>query len=178
MAETAQTEGGIDQAFLEDFLPRWEEAWNSHQPERVVELMTDDVVYDDSASPTTMRGHADVRAFLEGIWRAFPDSEFERTEGPLLQTGAPKAAFFWRGNGTHTGPLDPPGFAPTGKRIEFDGVDCLEFREGRVSRLRVIYDVMDLARQIGTMPQAGSRAEKVMAAAQRLTVQARAKLSR
>jgi steroid delta-isomerase-like uncharacterized protein len=178
MAEVSQEQTGIDQAFVEDFLPRWDAAWKSRQPERVLELMTEDIVYDDSAWPTTMRGHGDVRAFLESTWRALSDLEFEMTDGPFLHPGEPKAAFYWRGTGTNTGPIDPPGFAPTGKRIEFEGVDVQEYRDGRICRLRIVFDMMDVARQLGTLPQAGSRAEKVAATAQRLGIQARSRLKR
>lgn len=176
MAEVAQEHGGVDQAFVEEFLPRWAEAWNSHQPERLLGLMTEDIVYDDSAWPTTMRGHGDVGAFLEHAWRAFPDLEFEMTDGPFLAVGAPKAAFYWRGSGTQTGPIDPPGFAPTGKRIEFEGADFHEYRDGRVCRLRIVFDMMDVGRQLGTLPQAGSRTEKIAAAAHRLGMQARSRV--
>jgi steroid delta-isomerase-like uncharacterized protein len=178
MAEVAQGQSGVDEAFVRDFLPRWLAAWKSHQPERLFELMTEDIVYDDSAWPTMMRGYADVRVFVNSVWRAFPDLEFEMTDGPYLHPGAEKAAFLWRGTGTHTGPLDPPGFAPTGKRIELEGVDFHEYREGKVSRLNVVFDMMDVARQLGTLPRAGSRAEKAMATAQRLAVQARSRLRR
>ena len=178
MAEVEQAQGGVDQEFMDDFLPRWEAAWNSHQPERLLELMTEDVVYDDSAWTATMRGHADVRPFLESIWRAVPDLHFEMTEGPFLHPAAPKAAAFWRGTGTHTGPLDPPGFAPTGKRIEFEGADLHVYRDGRICRLNIVFDMMDVARQLGALPRAGSRVEKVVAAAQRLGVQARSRLRR
>ena len=51
---------------------------------------------------------------------------FELLEGPYT-LGENKAAFRWRGTGTLTGPLDPPGFAPTGKRL---GV-----RRGRLPRV-------------------------------------------
>jgi hypothetical protein len=34
-------------------MDRWIAAWNSYQPERVLELMTDDIVYDDSGWPQT-----------------------------------------------------------------------------------------------------------------------------
>ena len=178
MAEVAQGQSGVDEAFVRDFLPRWLAAWKSHQPERLFELMTEDIVYDDSAWPTMMRGYADVRVFVNSVWRAFPDLEFEMTDGPYLHPGAARAAFLWRGTGTHTGPLDPPGFAPTGKRIELEGVDFQEYREGKVSRLNVVFDMMDVARQLGTLPRAGSRAEKAMATAQRLAVQARSRLRR
>jgi steroid delta-isomerase-like uncharacterized protein len=163
----------LDRQWVDDFAHRWEDAWNSHQPDRLLGLMAEDIVYDDSAWPTTMVGHADVRAFLDSSWRAFPDLRFEMLDGPFLAPGEPKASFWWRGTGTFTGPLDPPGFAPTGDRIEFEGADFHEYRDGRVARLRIVFDMLDVARQLGTMPKPGTRVEQVAAAAQRLGVKVR-----
>jgi steroid delta-isomerase-like uncharacterized protein len=168
----------VDRAFLDDFVPRWEAAWNSHQADRVLELMTEDIVYDDSAWPRTMHGHAEVREFIESAWRAMPDLEFHAIDGPFLMEGAPKAAFYWRGTGTFTGPLDPPGLAPTGARVAFEGCDIHEYRDGRVARLRIVFDQLDVSRQVGMMPAPGSRVEKAAAAAQRLGVRARRRLRR
>jgi steroid delta-isomerase-like uncharacterized protein len=179
MAETGATQAEeLDQAWVEDFTRRWEEAWNSHEHSRLLELMTDDIVYDDSAWPTTMRGHGEVRTFLDSVWRAFPDLRFELLEGPYIVPGQPKAAFYWRGSGSHTGPLEPPGFAPTAKRVEFEGVDFHEYRDGRVCRLRIVFDMMDIGRQIGTLPTAGSPVEKAAAAAQRLGMKLRDRMRR
>jgi steroid delta-isomerase-like uncharacterized protein len=179
MAQTGATQRQeLDQDWVEAFAKRWEAAWNSHEPDRLLELMTDDIVYDDSAWPTTMRGHSDVRTFLDHAWRAFPDLRFEMADGPYIVSGQPKAAFYWKGNGTHSGPIDPPGFAPTGKRIEFEGADFHEYRDGLVCRLRIVFDMMDVARQIGTLPKAGSPIEKAGAAAQRLGMKLREQLRR
>ena len=179
MAQTETTqEQQLDRGWVEEFVKRWEDAWNSHEPDRVLELMTEDIVYDDSAWPTTMRGHGDVRQFLEFAWRAFPDLRFESAGGPFIAFGEPKAAFQWAASATHTGPIDPPGFAPTGKRIEFDGADFHEYRDGRVCRLRIVLDMMDLGRQLGTLPKAGSPMEKAGAAAQRLAMKVREQLDR
>jgi hypothetical protein len=41
-------------------------------------------------------------------------------------------------------------------------------RDGRIARYRAIYDMNDLARQLGIAPAPGSRGEKMMAALQRL----------
>ena len=57
----------------DEFVQRWLTAWNSHEPERVLELMTDDILFDDSARSQTMRGPTEVREFLALLWRAFPD---------------------------------------------------------------------------------------------------------
>jgi steroid delta-isomerase-like uncharacterized protein len=179
VAETSvQPATGIDLDFLAGFAPRWEGAWNSHQPERLLELMTEDIVYDDSAWPTTMRGPAQVREFLDSAWGAMPDLEFEMVEGPFLHASEPVATFRWKGSGTFSGPLEPPGFAPTGARVEFEGFDLHEYRDGRVCRLRIVFDMLDVSRRLGLMPQHGSRAEKAGAAAQRLAMQVKTRIER
>jgi steroid delta-isomerase-like uncharacterized protein len=163
----------LELAWLEEFAGRWGEGWNSHDPERLLALMTEDIVYEDSAWPTTMHGHADVRSFLDSVWTAMPDLRFEFTDGPFIKPGAPAAAFYWRGTGRFTGPLDPPGFAPTGKPLEFFGADFHEYRDGRVARLRIVFDNMDVARKLGLLPQPGSRADRAGAGAQRLAMRMR-----
>jgi steroid delta-isomerase-like uncharacterized protein len=179
MAETSvEPTAGVDMEFVAGFAERWEAAWNSHQAERVLELMTEDIVYDDSAWPTTMRGHGDVREFLASIWRGMPDLEFEMVEGPFLHPDEPVATTYWKGTGTFTGPLEPPGFAPTGARLEIDGFDLQEYRDGRVCRLRIVTDMMEASRQLGLMPAQGSRVEKAGAAAQRLGVKVRDRMRR
>jgi predicted ester cyclase len=114
-----------------------------------------------------MHGHGDVREFIEATWRATPDMTFELIAGPYVIPGEPRAAFHWRGYGTHTGVLDPPGFAPTGRRWEVDGVDFHEYRDGGLCKLRIAFDMMSASRQLGLMPAAGSRAEGALALAQR-----------
>jgi steroid delta-isomerase-like uncharacterized protein len=165
-AETA-SEATPSIEWIRDFTPRWLEAWNSHEPDRLLALMSEDIEYRDDSWPKTMRGHADVREFLEAIWRAMPDMTFELLSGPYVIPGEPRAAFHWRGWGTHTGVLEPPGFAPTGRRWELDGVDFHEYRDGRVCKLRIAFDMLSASRQLGLMPAAGGRAERALVMAQR-----------
>src|SRR6185436_8360477 len=179
MTQTGATQREeLDREWLDDFTQSWEAAGNSHEPERLLELITEDIVYDDSAWPRPMRGHADVREFLEFTWRAFPDLSFDMSDGPYIAPGQPKAAFHWTGRGTHSGPIDPPGFAQTGKQVEFEGADFHEYRDGRVCRLRIVFDMMGVTRQLGLLPKPGSPVEKAGAAAQRLGVKVQARLSR
>jgi steroid delta-isomerase-like uncharacterized protein len=156
-------EQAIDPAWLAGFAQSWLEAWNSHEPDTLLALMTDDIVYDDSAWPTTMRGHDDVREFLDHTWRAMPDLRFALRQGPFMHPTEPKAAFWWDGYATHTGPLDPPGLNPTGKAIEFDGADFHEYRDGKVARLRIVFDMAGAMRQLGVLPPAGGRQERMLA---------------
>jgi len=61
--------------------------------------------------------------------------------------------------------LEPPGFAPTGRRWELDGGDFYEYRDGRVCKVRSPYDVLSASRQLGLLPAAGGRAERAFAIA-------------
>ena len=164
---TVVSEVPISIDWVREFTLRWLEAWNSHEQDRLLALMTEDIEYRDDSWHKPMHGHADVREFLEATWRAIPDMTFEVLAGPYVIPGEPRAAFHWRGWGTHTGPLDPPGLAATGRSWELDGVDFHEYRDGRVSKLRVAFDMMSISRQLGLLPEAGSRGERALAMAQR-----------
>ena len=165
-AETT-SEATLSIEWIRDFATQWIDAWNSHEVDRVLALMSEDIEYRDDAWPKPMRGHADVREFLEASWRAFPDMTFELLGGPYVIPGEPRAAFHWRGWATHTGPLEPPGLTPTGRRWEIEGADFHEYRDGRVCKLRIAFDMLSVSRQLGLMPAAGGRAESALAMAQR-----------
>jgi hypothetical protein len=77
-------------------------------------------------------------------------------------------AWRWRMRGTLTGTLEPPGFAPTGRSMEIEGVDLWTMRDERIARYRAFYDMNEVARQLAIAPAAGSRAEQAIVAVQRL----------
>ena len=161
MPQTEASAPAVDTAFVQDFFPRWLDAWNSHDADRLLPLMTEDISYDDSAWPTTMHGHADVREFLRHTWTAFPDMRFDLKDGPFLHPGKPSATGTWTGSATHTGRIDPPGISPTGRHVTFEGFDLHEYRDGRVSRLWICFDMAAIARDLGVLPPIGSRAERL-----------------
>lgn len=90
VGQVASTDGhGLDLAFVQEFSERYLAAWNSHRPEQVLSLMTEDVVYDDAGWPGgEIRGHAALRAFLEANWQAIPDMKGTLEEGVLLDPEA------------------------------------------------------------------------------------------
>ena len=129
----------LDEQFAREFAERYLEAWNSHDAERIEPLVQD---------------------FMRATWVAFPDLRF--TSGPMwLDPHEDSMTWAWRIEGTHSGPLDPPGFAPTGRPIDLDGLDVWDFAERRIDRLRAYYDTAQVARQLGVMPAPGSLGERV-----------------
>jgi predicted ester cyclase len=101
---------------------------------------------------------------------AVPDLDPHRT------AGGDQVAWRRRMRGTNTGPIDPPGFAATGRAIEIEGVDLWTMRDGRVARYRAFYDFNALAVQLGLAPAPGSRLEQALVALQRVGAQAQKRL--
>src|ERR687885_1291322 len=153
---------------LDAFCARYLAAWNDHDADAMAELVTDDVVWEDPALPATAHGPAAVQDFMREAWVAFPDLRFDESDHPHRTASADQVAWRWRMRGTNTGPIDPPGFAPTGRAIEIDGVDLWTLRDGRIARYRAFYDFNAIAVQLGLAPAPGGRLEKAMAALQRL----------
>ena len=113
MAEThvdpAATE--VDPTFLESFSERFGAAWDLNQPERLVELMTEDIVYDDSAWTRTMAATATCASSSSSSGARCRISS-SRTRGTVSISGGAHGCVLLEGHGPFTGPLDPPGFAP------------------------------------------------------------------
>jgi steroid delta-isomerase-like uncharacterized protein len=162
----------LDRGFLDEFAHRWLEAWNRHDGDAVARLCTEDVEFTDPAIGTVY-GRAAVVKWVRACAQAFPDYRFEEPEPAYLASDRPKAIVPWRMIATNTGPLDPPGFAPTGKPMVLDGVDHWWFRGGLVARYRADYDLNGVLRQLGLVPAQGSRAEQGVIALQRLVMRVR-----
>jgi steroid delta-isomerase-like uncharacterized protein len=161
----AVPDGAVD---LRGFVDRYVAAWNGCDTAAIAALVTDDIVWADPAMPEPARGVPAVQQFMRDSFRAFPDLRFGEPSPPVLAVTGDLVLWGWHMEGTNRGPIDPPGFAPTGRAMHVEGVDQWTMRDGRIARYRAIYDMNDLARQLGIVPAPGSRGEKVMAALQRL----------
>lgn len=115
-----------------------------------------------------------MRTFLTSIWTTFPDLSFTLPAPPLLAVDGSRAAQMWNLSGTFLGP-EPSGFAATGKHVDQVGLDHFEFRDGLLCRYSAFYDVTSSGRQMGLVPERGSRAERVMAFMQRNSMRLRRK---
>ncbi len=179
MLEVTMTTGDteatpVDEVLVDNLIPRVVAAFNAHDADGFTAVMTEDVVFDHSAAPAPMHGRAEVSTFYRNMWKAFPDLTLELMDKPFFHLHAPRISFNWLAAGTHTGPLDPPGLAPTGKRVEFDVREIAEIRDGLASRIRLVVEMADAMRQLGVFPAPGSRGERAIAMMQRLQM----KLSR
>ncbi len=163
---------------LGDFLGRWEKAWNTHDPDELEALVTEDIVCEDPAMlGETAHGRSEFRAFIDLFFRAFPDVHLEGTGTLYPALEGTGMAVPWRLTGTFTGELafwgkrygaNPPTLAPTGRSIDIEGIDLYEFRDGLISHHTLIYDAYDFSQQIGLLPSRDLKVPAVMLLAQRL----------
>ena len=162
----------VGEAAASDILARWYEAWNAHAAEAISALMTDDVIYEDPAAPTpVMHGPAAVEQHARRAFAGIPDLHLEKLEEWTTPGGAVIASYF-RFSGTFASELTAPGLpplAPTGARLDLLGMDRSEIRNERLARHQIFWDIAELSRQLGALPERGSRGERVARHLQRLT---------
>ena len=179
MEGAAQVQAGITPERAREWARLFVDAWNSRDPEQLVALATEDVVWEDPfIVGGTLHGKAALRDWLTSLWRATPDLCFELLGEPFISLDGGRLAVAWKGTGRFTGVLDPPGFAPTNGLIEMTGVDIHEFEGNLVKRVHTETDAMALGRQIGAAPLPGSGGERLgvllqKLAARRLRAQAK-----
>jgi len=128
------------------------EAWNVRNIDKLLSYLTEDIFWDDPAMEEPAYGHDAVKKFALSLWRAIPDFKYIPTEEPFISKDRAKIIQPWKITGTMLGPLDPPGFAPTGRSIEIDGFDLMEFRDGKLCHCITRFDGMHLAQQLGLLP--------------------------
>jgi len=170
MASTSIAPDLRDEPAVRGWVQRFVDAWHWHDPERLASLCTDDVLWEDPFIHPggVAHGKDELRTWLASIFRAMPDLRFDVEGEPLVSLDGTTIAAVWRGTGTVTGPLDPPGFAPTGQQAELRGVDVHTFRDGILAHVVTITDLNAAGRQLGAVPPAGSRREKAVVVLQRL----------
>jgi len=107
-------------------------------------------------------GPEGVREFIGGLIEAMPDLKMQIAS---TTTEGERCALHWKCSGTFAGPGSFNGIAPTGHRMEFEGVDVLTVRDGLIHSNDAFTDTMAVPRQIGMMPPLGSPAEQRMTGA-------------
>jgi steroid delta-isomerase-like uncharacterized protein len=170
-ASTHEVPAKLDRGFIEQWYRRYLAVWNEHDTTDLAELVTDDVVWIDPMLVEPAHGVEGVRKFMESCWRAMPDLHFDIIGPRCFADDAPVLIVPWKMTGTYLGQSGPPGFAPTGRRVDVDGVDVYTFRGHKIAHYVAYYDNSAVARQLGILPASGSWGEKVFVAMQRVRTQ-------
>jgi hydroxyacylglutathione hydrolase len=96
-----------------------------------------------------------VREYFTELFAAFPD--FALTVRSTVSEDD-RTAVHWTATATHLGPIW--GVEATGARVELEGIDLLQVRDGAIVRNDATVDSLSVARQVGLLPAGGSPAEQ------------------
>ena len=102
------------------------------------------------------------RDWFGNVFRAFPDFKLEIVE---LIASDEKAVVRWQATATFNGTARFEGLKPNGAGVTIRGCDVLTVREGRIQHNDAYLNGIELARQLGALPPAGSAADRAMTAA-------------
>jgi steroid delta-isomerase-like uncharacterized protein len=124
------------------------DALNNHDPAGVAALATPDVAVDDVPWNRVATGRKAVEDNYRNFFSAFPDARYTSvnrvTQGDIIVDE-------WLMTGTHKGELTLGKMIvqPTNQRFELRGVNVYGFSGSLVGNVRVYYDALSLARQLG-----------------------------
>ncbi len=127
-----------------------EESFGGGKPELVDELLDPDFVrYDPYIEAGEVRGTQTVKDNIVWFRRAFPD--LSCTVEEQVAEGE-KVVSRWTLRGTHTGEFF--GVAPTGKWVEFTGIqiDRFDDESSKIVEERAEFDLLGAMRQMGAIP--------------------------
>jgi ketosteroid isomerase-like protein len=107
----------------------------------------------------TFHGHKEIRWFVEGFRRAFPDVRHTIDSLHVVGDTVVLEATF---AGTHTGPLRTPDdeIGPTGKPIRVRQAQLVTLRNGKAVSIRTYFDRLELTEQLERAPRTSSAVER------------------
>jgi len=132
---------------LDRMFEDWAAAWSLHDVEKLLSLCTDDCVYEDVTMGALNRGKAEVKAFADAVFAAFPDFKVQLMSGFTADNWAGAE---WTMSGTHRGDL--PGMPATGKSFSVRGSTVCELQAGKIKRNPDYWDMVTFLKQTGLMP--------------------------
>ena len=135
------------------------DALTAHDLDALRGIWADDVV--ERFPDKTCRGKDELAAYFADLFAALPDFKMEKVSS--LEEG--ETVFVrWRMTGTHTG-AQFSGIDATGKEVALDGMDEMTFRDGKMAHNFVVFDQMEVGRQLGLLPPDGSPPDRALKAA-------------
>jgi steroid delta-isomerase-like uncharacterized protein len=111
-------------ATLLTLLDRFADAWNRHDVEALMSVMTEDCVFEASAGPQVSgrrsEGQQAVRAAYAAVFETFPDAHWADARHFIAGN---RGVSEWTFSGTQS----------DGTRVEVSGCDLFTFRDGKIA---------------------------------------------
>ena len=135
------------------------DAINAHDLEALRGIWADDV--EERFPDKTCRGKDELAALLRGAVRGDAGLPHGAGRPPSRRARRCSPA----GADRHAHGRQFNGIDPTGKAITLDGMDEFTFRDGKMASNFVVFDQMEVGRQLGLLPPDGSPPDRALKAA-------------
>jgi steroid delta-isomerase-like uncharacterized protein len=134
---------------LEQAIDRYNDAWNRHDLDAIMAMHAPDMVFENHTAGESAEGEA-VREHIAAIFATWPDIAFE-TRRLYARDGVVTQE--WTASATHSKTMRRGDLVaePTGRRVEWSGIDVIPFGGGLVKRKDVYSDSVSILRQVGLL---------------------------
>jgi steroid delta-isomerase-like uncharacterized protein len=134
---------------LRAVIDRYNDAWNRHDVDAIVAIHAPDMVFENHTAGERAEGE-EVRAHIAAIFDSWPDIAFTTRR---LYVRDDLVVQEWTASATHNRELRRGDAVapPSGKRIEWVGMDVIPFENGLVKRKDVYSDSVSILRQVGLL---------------------------
>jgi steroid delta-isomerase-like uncharacterized protein len=127
----------------------YNDAWNNHDVEQIGSMHASDMVFENHTAGERAEGEQALK-HIAGIFESWPDIKFQTRR---LYVREDLVVQEWTASATHVKPLSRGEIVaePSGKRIEWKGMDVIPFEDGKVKRKDVYSDSVSILRQVGLL---------------------------
>jgi steroid delta-isomerase-like uncharacterized protein len=132
---------------LEVTIAAYNDAWNAHDVDRIASMHAPDMVFENHTAGERADG-VEALKHIARIFESWPDIAFETRR---LYVREDLVVQEWTATATHVKPITRGDIVaePSGKRIEWKGMDVIPFEHGKVKRKDVYSDSVSILRQVG-----------------------------
>ena len=134
---------------LEEAIARYNAAWNDHDLDAIMSMHAPDMVFHNHTAGEQATGE-EARGHIASIFETWPDIQFSTRrlyvrDGLVVQE--------WTATATHVTELRRGDIVspPSGRRIEWNGMDVIPFEDGLIKRKDVYSDSVSILRQVGLL---------------------------
>jgi len=134
---------------LEATIERYNAAWNAHDLDEIVSMHAPDMVFANHTAGESAEG-GEVREHIGAIFATWPDIEFTTRrlyvrDGLVVQE--------WAASATHSQVMRRGDLVaePTGRRVEWVGMDVIPFEGDKIKRKDVYSDSVGILQQVGLL---------------------------
>jgi len=144
---------------LRETIERYNAAWNAHDLDAIVAMHAPGMIFENHTAAEVAEGEA-VRDHIERIFAGWPDITFEIRR---LYVREDLVVQEWTASATHSQPMRRGDIVaePSGKRIQWRGMDVIPFEDGLVTRKDVYSDSVSILRQVGLLDTAREPVEAI-----------------